>query len=106
MSSTGPHDARVLHAFAPRFWEAVFPVLLPEHVVKDNILARLDAARTAAGAAAAPAPRRTRTYECCECGAKLSRSDALVSVHFRGIWCEDCVEADEEISCHKWEGLD
>jgi hypothetical protein len=110
--STGPDNARVLHAFAPSFWEAVFP-LLPQHIIKDNILARLDTARTAATAAAAAPPppraagaRRTRTYECCECGTHLHRSDALVSVHFRGIWCEECVEADEEMSGHKWEGLD
>lgn len=46
-----------------------------------------------------------QVYECCACGAQLSRDDALVSVHFHGIWCEECVEADEEISGHKWENL-
>lgn len=42
---------------------------------------------------------------CESCGKQLERYEALVSVYIRGIYCEECVDEDDELNGTKFENL-
>jgi hypothetical protein len=100
--STGPNYDRKIHIISGRFWDKIFPVSLPHLLIKRHIMPLLVEKRPKIVALKSV----EKKYECCECGKNLNRSDVLVSVYHSGIWCESCVEEDENLSCSKWESLD
>jgi hypothetical protein len=47
---------------------------------------------------------KPRIHYCDECNASSETTDILRSVHFQGQnLCDDCIEADDELSGYKWE---
>jgi len=45
------------------------------------------------------------TGNCNICDELLLSDEALYNVFIGGPYCEDCVENDEELNCHKWENF-
>jgi hypothetical protein len=51
--------------------------------------------------------RRSRQVKYCDgCDTSSEAVDLLVSLYCPGIYCDACIEADDEMSAHKWESLE
>lgn len=105
--STGSDYNRVLHIISDDFWDDVFPVHLPIALVRESIA---DPIFKKPPSIKKPPPptnkkRPEKSYYCNECGKMLEREEVIVSVYHSGLWCEECVEADDELRGSKWENL-
>jgi hypothetical protein len=51
-----------------------------------------------------PAPERFhRVSYCDDCGRSSDEVEILCNVFVQERYCDECIDADEELSCHKWE---
>ena len=48
-------------------------------------------------------PKIPKKIFCDECGANSHEKDILVNWTGEGPYCEECIEADDELNGHKWE---
>lgn len=84
--------------------------ILPGDIVDVEILPRVCAMVRAETQAIQQAKqqkdvRDTRVYRCDGCGCRGTANEILVSVHHPGKFCDDCIEADEDMSGSKWEDV-
>jgi regulator of extracellular matrix RemA (YlzA/DUF370 family) len=106
--SIGTDPDRVLLLWKTSSVKAILSKSVPEDVA-DRIVSetlamhRSDAqrAQTAKPRWRQCTPRRVRS--CDECGASSDECEILMSVYWPGSYCDECIEADEELSAHKWE---
>jgi hypothetical protein len=101
--STGPEYKRVFHIISDDFWDDVFPVHLPNALVREFVDPLYTKVRRPINKKINKRPEKR--YYCNECGKSLEREEVLVSVYHSGLWCEECVEADEDLAGSKWENL-
>lgn len=68
----------------------------------------IDAALAASACAQPPSPVRRSRYAprlryCDNCGSDSDHVEILRNVHTDDCYCDACIDADEELSAHKWE---
>ena len=112
VESRGPSHDRVLLVWRK---QTVLSILvnmtkLPLDIIKHLIMRKVDEMVAAENDAhnkkhIQKMHARNARYTCDMCGRNRGECQLLVSVYFHGIMCEDCLDADEELSCHKWEEL-
>ena len=113
VASRGDEHARVLLAWREADVERELCRHLPGSVVRGCITpaVREMYAQEDARHLSKPRPPRGgygyghRRSTCDSCGASSDDVEILACVHVRERYCDACIDADEELSCHKWEEM-
>lgn len=108
VESRGEGPERVLFAWRASSVEAILERVLPNRAVIGAVMSRLhEAARKEherkQQARQQDLAARTRWYTCDGCDTRGTARDILISVFFRGKYCQECIEEDEDMRASKWE---